>query len=97
VDDGLDKTVCTDMASCFARLFATCQVEYLPCTVAADCWPLLKEFIVGLLGSDVSSALEPPSQHFQATFNAPQTPSDVALQYLEHFNNFRKAVSQLPR
>jgi len=65
--------------------------------VAADCWPLLKEFIVGLLGSEVSSILEPPSQHFLATFNTPQTPSDVAQQYLEHFNHFRKAVSQSPR
>ena len=74
-----------------------CQVEYLPSTVAADCWPLLKEFIIGLLGSDVSSALDPPSQHFMATFSAPQTPSDVAFQYLEHFNNFRKAVSPLQR
>ena len=65
--------------------------------MAADCWPLLKEFIVGLLGPDVLSALDPPSQQFQATFNSPQTPSDVALQYLEHFNNFRKAVSPMPR
>lgn len=73
------------------------EVEYLPCTVAADCWPLLKEFIVGLLGSDVLSTLDPPSQHFHATFNAPQTPSDVAFQYLEHFNNFRKAVTPMPR
>jgi len=74
-----------------------CQVEYLPCTVAADCWPLLKEFIIGLLGSEVASVLDAPSQHFHATFNQQQTPSDVALQYLEHFNNFRKAVTQSPR
>ena len=65
--------------------------------MAADCWPLLKEFITGLLGSEVSAALDPPSQHFNVTFNAPQTPSDVALQYLEHFNHFRKAVTQSPR
>jgi len=81
---------------CFWTIWL-CQVEYLPCTVAADCWPLLKEFIVGLLGSDVLSTLDPPSQHFHATFNAPQTPSDVAFQYLEHFNNFRKAVTPMPR
>jgi mediator of RNA polymerase II transcription subunit 20 len=70
------------------------EVEYLPCVVAAECWPLMKEFIVGLLGPVINASLDVPSQHFRNTFDAIQSPSDVVLQYLEHFNNFRKVASQ---
>jgi len=72
------------------------EVEYLPCIVPTDCWPLMKEFITGLLGS-TNVNLDVPSQHFRMLLDSGlnQGPADCARQYLEHFMNFRKSLGQL--
>ena len=72
-------------------------MEYLPCVVAAECWTLMKEFLVGFLGAAVSTSLDVPTQHFRSNLDNVQSPSDAILQYLEHFNNFRKVASVAPR
>jgi len=72
------------------------EVEYLPCIVPADCWSLMREFIIGLLGS-TNINLDVPSQHFRMLLDngISQGPADCARQYLEHFMNFRKSLGQL--
>ena len=68
-------------------------MEYRPCVVPQDCWPLMKEFMQGVLGN----AVDGPPPHLKNKMNEMFGPADVVLQYLEHFNAFRKAAGQVPR
>ncbi len=71
-------------------LFFFVQVEYSPSIVPQDCWPLLKEFMQGFMGPVVDT----PPPHLKNKMDIPFAPADVVLQYLEHFNTFRKAAAQ---
>ena len=64
----------------------------MPCAVANDCWSLMREFMAGFLGNNVT---ETTTNHFKSKMDAIYTPQDTVLQYLEHFNNFRKTVGQV--
>lgn len=74
------------------------EVEYRPCVIAANCWDLLREFMQGFMGSQVSNAIP-------AFFNTPSItnpsllkindvfqPIDTVNLYLDHFSNYRKQV-----
>ena len=89
-----------NLLNLFIYLFSFCetpcssllQVEYCPCVVATECWPLMKEFMLPL----VDTVADVPSVHFKSKMDAIYMPADTCMQYLEHFNNFRKAAAQLP-
>ena len=53
----------------------------------------MKEFMQGFLGN----AVDGPPPHLKNKMNEMFGPADVVLQYLEHFNAFRKAAGQVPR
>ncbi|XP_071808694.1 mediator of RNA polymerase II transcription subunit 20-like [Asterias amurensis] len=62
------------------------EVEYTPCIVVTDCWHLLNEFMQSFMGSQAPSL----PNSLMAKQDTPVTPIDTMVQYLEHFNNFRK-------
>lgn len=66
------------------------EVEYLPCQEVNNCWSLIHELMQGFIGSGVSSSL--PTYLKQKGSDEIYSPADTALQYLEHFTNFRKAA-----
>lgn len=68
------------------------QVEYCPCVILNECWNMMKE----LLQSMVGNSAETPPPVLKHKPDTVYTPSDTILQYLDHFNNFRKAVSAPP-
>ncbi|KAH7947157.1 hypothetical protein HPB52_007761 [Rhipicephalus sanguineus] len=63
------------------------KVEYLPCVVPSSCWDLMREFLQGFMGSTVQG----PPQYLQGRMNELYNPVDTVQQYMEHFNNFRRA------
>ncbi|XP_075751517.1 mediator complex subunit 20 isoform X1 [Rhipicephalus microplus] len=63
------------------------EVEYLPCVVPSSCWDLMREFLQGFMGSTVQG----PPQYLQGRMNELYNPVDTVQQYMEHFNNFRRA------
>ncbi|XP_058831286.1 mediator of RNA polymerase II transcription subunit 20 [Topomyia yanbarensis] len=75
------------------------EVEYRPCLIAASCWELMREFLQGFLGSNVSNSI--PAYFTQRiNMNTNHTkandiyqPIDTINQYLEHFTNYRKQTS----
>ncbi|BFZ08473.1 hypothetical protein BsWGS_11512 [Bradybaena similaris] len=71
------------------------EAEYCPCVVASECWNMLKELLQSLIGNIAES---PPSA-LKVKMDEIYTPATTMLQYLDHFNNFRKAaaMSQPPR
>lgn len=69
------------------------QVEYCPCVVANECWGLLKEFMHGFLGN----ICDTPPNHLKTKMDSVYKPADTIMQYLEHFNNLRKAAAQPQR
>ncbi|CAL1526246.1 unnamed protein product [Lymnaea stagnalis] len=71
------------------------EVEYCPSVVASECWNLLKELLHSLIGNIAESP--PPS--LKVKMDETYTPAMTMAQYLDHFNNFRKAaaMSQPPR
>ncbi|XP_055609435.1 mediator of RNA polymerase II transcription subunit 20 [Uranotaenia lowii] len=75
------------------------EVEYRPCLVASSCWELMREFLQGFLGSNVSSTIP---AYFAQRININHTkandiyqPIDTINQYLEHFTNYRKQTSAI--
>ncbi|XP_050412133.1 mediator of RNA polymerase II transcription subunit 20 isoform X2 [Patella vulgata] len=66
------------------------EIEYCPCVVAGDCMNLMKEMSQSLLGSAVA---EQQSSFLKTKTDMIYTPADTMSQYLEHFNNFKKATS----
>lgn len=62
---------------------------------ASECWNMLKELLQSLIGNIAES---PPSA-LKVKMDEIYTPATTMLQYLDHFNNFRKAaaMSQPPR
>lgn len=70
------------------------QVEYCPSLVVGECWNLLKELLQSIVGS-VAVTFQ---QSLKARKDELYAPAMTMQQYLEHFNNFRKAaaVSQPP-
>ncbi|XP_055624634.1 mediator of RNA polymerase II transcription subunit 20 [Toxorhynchites rutilus septentrionalis] len=77
------------------------EVEYRPCLVASSCWELMREFLQGFLGSNVSNTI--PAYFAQRiNINTNHTkandiyqPIDTINQYLEHFSNYRKQTTSL--
>ncbi len=63
------------------------EVEYLPCNVLQNCWGLISEFMQSFLGAHSPSQI-PPMLKGKNEF---YTPIDTTRQYLDHFNNLRKA------
>jgi len=66
------------------------EVEYCPGLVPNTCWGLISEFMQGFLGSCVPSA---PPPYIKSKGNDLFTATDTIQQYLEQFNQFRKATS----
>uniref|UniRef100_A0A240PJV4 Mediator of RNA polymerase II transcription subunit 20 n=1 Tax=Anopheles atroparvus TaxID=41427 RepID=A0A240PJV4_ANOAO len=72
------------------------EVEYRPCLVPSSCWELMREFLQGFLGSNVSNSM--PGYFTQRSSINPNhikaneiyQPIDTINQYLEHFTNYRK-------
>ncbi|XP_022109052.1 mediator of RNA polymerase II transcription subunit 20-like isoform X2 [Acanthaster planci] len=62
------------------------EVEYTPCIVVPDCWNLLHEFMQSFMGNQSPSL---PTTLLSKQ-DMPVTPIDTMVQYLEHFNNFKK-------
>ena len=73
-------------------MFLLWQVEYCPCVILNDCWNMMKE----LLQSMVGNSAETPPPVLKHKPDTEYSPSDTILQYLEHFNNFRKTVPAPP-
>ena len=65
------------------------QVEYCPCMVPNDCNNLMKELLQGIMGTSV----EGPASHMKTKMDAIYTPTDTVMQYLEHFNNFKRTAA----
>ncbi|CAH1266372.1 MED20 [Branchiostoma lanceolatum] len=64
------------------------EVEYTPCVVPNDCWSLLTEFMGTFMGDN-----KPPVPQVLANkMDGIYAPTDTILQYLEHFNNYRKST-----
>ena len=61
--------------------------------VATDCWDLIKEFVKGFAGSITDN----PTNHLSSKMDGVYGPADTVLQYLEHFNNFRKTATPRQR
>lgn len=74
------------------------DVEYRPCVIAANCWDLVREFMQGFMGSQVSNNIpaffNTPSimNPNQIKINDVYQPIDTMNQYLEQFTNYRKQV-----
>jgi len=49
----------------------------------------MKEFMQGFMGPVVENV----TAHLKSKMDAVYSPSDTIMQYLEHFNTFRKAVA----
>lgn len=69
------------------------QIEYCPCSVANDCWNIMKEMAQSIVGNIADN----PPPYLKSKPDPIYTPSDTVNQYLEHFNNFRKSVVQPSR
>lgn len=74
------------------------DVEYRPCVIAANCWELVREFMQGFMGSQVSNAI-PAFFNTHSLNNANilklndvYQPIDTINQYLEQFSIYRKQV-----
>ncbi|KAH9507929.1 mediator complex subunit Med20 [Bulinus truncatus] len=65
------------------------KVEYCPSVVASDCWNLMKELLQSLIGNIAES----PPPTLKMKMDEVYTPAMTMLQYLDHFNNFRKAAA----
>lgn len=78
-------------------------MEYRPCVVSGSCWDLIKEFLQGFLGSNVSNNIPsyfttPSIIHpNQTKVNDIYQPIDTVLQYLDHFTNYRKMTTSVVR
>ncbi|CAO1301044.1 unnamed protein product [Diamesa serratosioi] len=82
------------------------EVDYRPCLVPGLCWELIREFLQGFLGSNVSTAPPPyfttpipaniPGHPVYTRLNDTFQPIDTVQQYLEHFNNYRKQTTMTP-
>lgn len=66
------------------------EVEYLPCSVPALCWGLLREFMQSFMGSVVNNQAPP---YLQNKFHDIHTPQDVIQQYVEKFNEIREGTA----
>ncbi|XP_074646796.1 mediator of RNA polymerase II transcription subunit 20-like [Tubulanus polymorphus] len=69
------------------------EVEYTPCFVAADCWHLMKEMTAGFMGGCADNC----TNHLRSKLDSLYMQTDTIMQYLEHFNNFRKAAVMIQR
>ncbi|ELU12343.1 hypothetical protein CAPTEDRAFT_220200 [Capitella teleta] len=70
------------------------EVEYMPAVVVSECFGLMREFMFSFMPTSVIDAT---TNHWKTKNDAIYAPQDTVLQYLEHFNNFRKsAVSMMP-
>ncbi|XP_049527821.1 mediator of RNA polymerase II transcription subunit 20 isoform X1 [Dermacentor silvarum] len=85
VADFLVKVGSVSMGPSFRGILV--EVEYLPCVVPSSCWDLMREFLQGFMGS----AVQGPPQYLQGRMNELYNPVDTVQQYMEHFNNFRRA------
>lgn len=90
VGDFIIKIGSVSLASNFRGILI--EVEYCPCIILNECWNMMKE----LLQSMVGNSAETPPLVLKHKPDTVYTPSDTILQYLDHFNNFRKAVSAPP-
>ncbi|XP_052779363.1 mediator of RNA polymerase II transcription subunit 20-like [Mya arenaria] len=92
LSDFIVKIGSVSMASNFKGILV--EVEYCPCAIPGECWELMKEMMQSFMGTVV----ENPPMAVKNKKDQFYTPSDTVAQYLEHFNNFRKAVvNQSPR
>lgn len=66
------------------------EVEYTPCVIIVDCWPLMMEFMQGFMGAQCTPTVHPLLANKQ---DLPFTPKDTVFQYLEQFENFVKRGS----
>lgn len=77
------------------------DVEYRPCVIAANCWDLVREFMQGFMGSQVSNNMPAFFNTHSITnpnvlkLNDIYQPIDTINQYLEHFSNYRKQVKSV--
>ncbi|XP_059490448.1 mediator of RNA polymerase II transcription subunit 20 [Neocloeon triangulifer] len=67
------------------------EVEYRPCSIPANCWDLLREFMQSFLGSVVQNS-PPPYFQIQNKLNEVYQPLDTIQQYLDHFSSYRKVA-----
>jgi len=65
------------------------EVEYFPGIVPGTCWGLIAEFMQGFLGSCVSPV---PPAYIKSKATETFTPGDTIQQYLDQFNQARKAT-----
>ncbi|XP_059143401.1 mediator of RNA polymerase II transcription subunit 20-like isoform X2 [Physella acuta] len=65
------------------------EVEYCPSVVTSECWNMLKELLQSLIGNIADS----PPQSLKVKMDETYVPSFTMAQYLDHFNNFRKAAA----
>ncbi|KAJ8674196.1 hypothetical protein QAD02_005458 [Eretmocerus hayati] len=65
------------------------EVEYRPSVVLGNCWDLVREFVLGFLGSAVTPQV--PSC-LQNRTNDIYQPMDTIQQYLDHFGQYRKST-----
>ena len=63
-------------------------MEYLPCVVAGECKNLMQEFMQGFMG-DTTEA----TNHLKSREGELYEPADTMKQYLEHYQNIRRASS----
>uniref|UniRef100_A0A336KZF4 Mediator of RNA polymerase II transcription subunit 20 n=1 Tax=Culicoides sonorensis TaxID=179676 RepID=A0A336KZF4_CULSO len=63
------------------------ECEYRPCIIPSNCHELIKEFLAGFLGPQVSLRLLNPAH---SKVNDFYQPLDTIQQYLDHFNKYRK-------
>lgn len=77
------------------------EVEYRPCVIASNCWELIREFMQGFMGANVTNSIPAyftapsmlPANHTKQ--NDIYQPMDTIQQYLEHFGNYRKQTKSL--
>lgn len=62
------------------------QIEYLACTVAGECWDLIKEFAQGFMGESLEV-----TTHLKGRRMELYEPTDTMKQYLEHYLTISKA------
>ncbi|XP_063953690.1 mediator of RNA polymerase II transcription subunit 20-like isoform X2 [Lytechinus pictus] len=61
------------------------EVEYTPCVMIQDCWPLMVEFMQGFMGAQYTPS-QPPT--LIAKPEVPFSAEDTVFQYLEQFETF---------
>jgi mediator of RNA polymerase II transcription subunit 20 len=72
-------------------MHACLKLEYRPSVIASECWNLMRELMLSFMPASVVDAT---STHFKNRSDAVFLPQDTVLQYLEHFNLFRKSMPQ---